>query len=175
MFQATYGGNHALVNGAVKIVKFFLRYAYYTVANEIKYNNGLIVLKQVLPEDYQELGKVKSKQIISVYDVKGVPIYMPDNKIPQLGLIGAHMIMDRQPRQWDFNLTYNRSDPHIEPRVNMVIVHQFSNQIQQLSLHRNISVFTKRVVDTQIIYIDLINDFDIKKIRILLNGLAPFP
>jgi hypothetical protein len=33
------------------------------------------------------------------------------------------MIMDRQPRTYDFNLTYNTSDPHDEPRVNMVIVH----------------------------------------------------
>lgn len=57
----------------------------------------------------------------------------------------------------------------------MVVVHEFSNQVDQLSLHRNLSVFTKETVDTQIIYLDLINDFDIKKIRILLNGWAPYP
>lgn len=85
------------------------------------------------------------------------------------------MIMDRQPRAFDFNLTYNRSDPHDEPRVNMVVIHEFSNKVEQLSLHRNLSVFTKQKVDTQIIYLDLINDFDIKKIRILLNGYSPFP
>lgn len=44
-----------------------------------------------------------------------------------------------------------------------------------MSLHRNLTVFTKQTVDTQIIYLDLINDFDIKKIRILLNGYAPYP
>jgi hypothetical protein len=31
------------------------------------------------------------------------------------------------------------------------------------------------MVDTQIIYLDLINDFDLKRIRILLNGYSPFP
>lgn len=44
-----------------------------------------------------------------------------------------------------------------------------------MSLHRNLTVYTTQTVDTQIIYLDLINDFDIKKIRILLNGWAPFP
>ena len=46
---------------------------------------------------------------------------------------------------------------------------------QQLSLHRNLSVFTTKEVDTQIIYLDLYNDFSLKKIRILLNGISPFP
>ncbi len=31
------------------------------------------------------------------------------------------------------------------------------------------------MVDTQIIYIDLYNDFSLAKIRILINGYAPFP
>jgi len=34
---------------------------------------------------------------------------------------------------------------------------------------------TTELLDTQIIYIDLINDFNLEKIRILLNGRAPFP
>ena len=44
-----------------------------------------------------------------------------------------------------------------------------------MSLHRNLTVYTEDTVDTQIIYLDLINDFDIKKIRILLNGWSPYP
>lgn len=44
-----------------------------------------------------------------------------------------------------------------------------------MSLHRNLSVFTTEEVDTQIIYIDLINDFSLEKIRILMNGRSPFP
>lgn len=44
-----------------------------------------------------------------------------------------------------------------------------------MSLHRNLTVFTVDTVDTQIIYLDLVNDFDIKKIRILLNGWSPYP
>lgn len=110
-----------------------------------------------------------------MYDVKGVPITTPSNGIPELGLIGAHMIFSREARTFDFNLTYNTSDPHPEPRIGMVIVHEFSNSVDQLSLHRNLSVFTRETVDTQIIYLDLINDFDLKKIRILLNGWAPYP
>lgn len=34
------------------------------------------------------------------------------NSTPALGLIGAYMIMDTQQRTYDFNLTYNTSDPH---------------------------------------------------------------
>lgn len=34
---------------------------------------------------------------------------------------------------------------------------------------------TSDFLDTQIIYLDLINDFSLEKIRILLNGRAPFP
>jgi hypothetical protein len=85
------------------------------------------------------------------------------------------MIMDRSPISFDFNLTYNTSDPHRVPRINLVVVNSTSNIINQLSLHKNLTVFTKQMVDTQIIYLDLINDFDIKKIRILLNGYSPFP
>lgn len=66
--------------------------------------------------------KVNSKQVISVYDIRGMPLKRDEN-IPQLGLIGAQMIMDRQWRAYDFNLTFNRSDPHSEPRVNLVVVH----------------------------------------------------
>ena len=49
LLEITYGSNHVITNSTIKITKFFLRYAYYTVTNEIKHNNGLIVLKQVLP------------------------------------------------------------------------------------------------------------------------------
>jgi hypothetical protein len=31
------------------------------------------------------------------------------------------------------------------------------------------------LLDTQIIYIDLVNDFSLEKIRILINGRAPYP
>lgn len=59
------------------------------------------------------MGAVKSKQIISVYDIHAMPFKeVPAGAVPQIGLIGAQMIMDRQPRQFDFNLTYNTSDPH---------------------------------------------------------------
>ena len=85
------------------------------------------------------------------------------------------MIENRNPHSFDFNLTYNASDQHHEPRVGLVVVPEYSDHFKQLSLHKNLSVFTKEEVDTQIIYIDLINDFDLKKIRILLNGYAPYP
>lgn len=85
------------------------------------------------------------------------------------------MVMDRNPLSFDFNLTYNTSDPHRVPRINLVLVHEHENMIDQLSLHKNLTVFTKHMVDTQIIYLDLINDFDLKRIRILLNGYSPFP
>lgn len=46
------GYNSGWVLDGVLIKKIFLRYAYYVVENCIKYVNGLIVLRQTLPEDY---------------------------------------------------------------------------------------------------------------------------
>lgn len=57
----------------------------------------------------------------------------------------------------------------------MVAIKQFTNGLEQMSLHRNLTVITQERVETQIIYIDLINDFDLKKIRILISGYGPFP
>ena len=76
--------------------------------------------------------------------------------------------------RFDFNLTLNPSDQHAEPRVGLVVVEE-SGQLIKGSLHRNLSLFTTELVDTQIIYLDLINDFNLEKIRILLNGRASSP
>jgi hypothetical protein len=48
-------------------------------------------------------------------------------------------------------------------------------RLERATLHRNLSLITTELLDTQIIYIDLVNDFNIEKIRILINGIAPFP
>ena len=110
MLEFVYGSNHVVKSQVIK--KFFLRYSYYVVENDIKYVNGLIVIKQVLPEEYELPNETKSRQLISVYDVRALPINNPTNKTPELGLIGAHMIFDRNLRTFDFNLTFNTSDPH---------------------------------------------------------------
>ena len=57
----------------------------------------------------------------------------------------------------------------------MVVIEEFSSAVSQMSLHRNLTVITKEEVETQIIYLDLVNDFDLKKIRILIGGYGPFP
>lgn len=57
----------------------------------------------------------------------------------------------------------------------MVLIEYLSNKIQKFTLHQNLSVVTKDIVDTQIIYLDLKNDFSTEKIRILINGRSPFP
>ncbi len=75
---------------------------------------------------------------------------------------------------FDFNLTYE-DDGHTEPRVGMVLIEYMTNKLQKFTLHQNLSVVTKELVDTQIIYLDLKNDFSIEKIRILINGRSPFP
>ena len=59
--------------------------------------------------------------------------------------------------------------------MGVVIVEDLSRVLKRATLHRNLSLITSNLLDTQIIYIDLINDFNHEKIRILLNGLAPFP
>lgn len=35
---------------------------------------------------------------------------------------GAYMISDRNSRNFDFNLTYNESDQHTEPRINIAVI-----------------------------------------------------
>lgn len=89
--------------------------------------------------------------------------------------MGAFALEHRNRCGYNFNLTINYSDPHPVPRINLALLHESNGVVEQLSLHRNLTVYTEETVDTQIIYLDLINDFDIKKIRILLNGYAPFP
>lgn len=80
LVEVLYGANWGLVGQWIR--KFFIRYAYYVVQPDIKYTNGLIILKQILPEEYEDIGNTKSKQIISVYDVRGVPITTPSSGIP---------------------------------------------------------------------------------------------
>ena len=58
------------------IWKFLNRYAYYDVVNDIRYTNGLMILKQILPEDYEDITpnpKPKSKQLVTVYDTRAMP------------------------------------------------------------------------------------------------------
>lgn len=59
--------------------------------------------------------------------------------------------------------------------MGIVIVESEQSKLERATLHRNLSLFTTELLDTQIIYIDLVNDFNIEKIRILINGIAPFP
>jgi hypothetical protein len=90
-------------------------------------------------------------------------------------LIGAFPLTDSRAHSFDFNLTYDEADRHTEPRVGMIIVENNGDSLNRASLHRNLSMLTTELLDTQIIYIDLVNDFNLEKIRILLNGRAPFP
>lgn len=70
------------------------------------------MLRQTLPDEFDTGDKLKSKQLLTVYDIRGMPLNNKANSTPSLGLIGAYMIMDTQQRTYDFNLTYNTSDPH---------------------------------------------------------------
>lgn len=90
-------------------------------------------------------------------------------------MIGAYPLSDNKAHSFDFNLTYNSNDMHSQPRIGIAIVENLQSNIQRASLHRNIGLFTTQLLDTQIIYIDLKNDFNTEKIRILINGIAPFP
>lgn len=135
----------------------------------IRYHNELFVIGQELPERY-DIGN-QSKQLLTVYSTRG----QFNGTIEMRGLIGAYTIMDHVQVSFDLNLTYNQSDQHSEPRVGLVVLQGQKDGVDRLSLHRNLSVFTTEEVDTQIIYIDLINDFSLEKIRILMNGRSPFP
>lgn len=71
MMEIVHSFNHLIVRQEIK--KVFLRYAYYVVENTIRYVNGLIVLRQTLPDEFDE-GKPKSKQLLTVYDIRAMPI-----------------------------------------------------------------------------------------------------
>lgn len=81
MIQVRYGSSWGII-GQARIVKMFLRYAYYVVENQVKSVNGLLLLKQTLPQEYEDLKDLKSKQLITVYDLRAMPIYTAPNKIP---------------------------------------------------------------------------------------------
>ena len=83
-----------------------------------------------------------------------------DNKtVQERGFLGGFKIDDTFMHYYDFNLTYDDDDGHTEPRVGMVLIEYLSNKLQKFTLHQNLSVVTKDLVDTQIIYLDLKNDF----------------
>lgn len=71
MMEIVHSYNHLIVRQEIK--KVFLRYAYYVVENTIRYVNGLIVLRQTLPDEF-DTGKPKSKQLLTVYDIRAMPI-----------------------------------------------------------------------------------------------------
>ena len=90
-------------------------------------------------------------------------------------MIGAYPLLDNSTHKFDFNLTVDPSDLHSEPRTGLVIIESEKSKLDRATLHRNLSLFTSELLDTQIIYIDLINDFTLEKIRILINGRSPYP
>jgi hypothetical protein len=75
--------------------------------------------------------------------------------------LGGFRIDDTILHNFDFNLTAAEEDGHSVPRLGMVLIENFSNKLQKFTLHQNLSVVTKQMVDTQIIYIDLKNDFSL--------------
>jgi hypothetical protein len=151
------------------ITRFYLRYSYYEITNHIAHVNELFLVKHVLPDEYN-MGN-QTQQLYTVYSTKGDF----NGTIERRGLIGAMPLKDNRTHSFDFNLTFNPNDRHSEPRVEVVIVEGMDGQLVKASLHRNLSLVTTELLDTQIIYIDLVNDFNLEKIRILLNGLSPFP
>ena len=42
-------------------------------------------------------------------------------------------------------------------------------------MYRDIQLFTKEELETQVIKIDVINDFSTEKIRVYLHGTSPYP
>lgn len=163
----TYSSSSTLLSK--KITRIYLRYSYYEVENHISHTNDLFLVKQLIPDDLNDGNH--TPQLYTVYSTR-------DNNRTDLehrGLIGAYPIMDNSTHRFDFNLTIDPKDLHSEPRTGVVIVESEKSKLDRATLHRNLSLFTSELLDTQIIYIDLINDFNREKIRILINGIAPFP
>lgn len=165
--SVTYNAASALISK--KISRVYLRYSYYEVTNHISHTNGLFLVKHTIPDDLHE--ENRTQQLYTVYSTRDTN----RTDIERRGLIGAYPLNDNNTHKFDFNLTIDPNDQHSEPRVGLVIVESEANKLERATLHRNLSLFTTELLDTQIIYIDLVNDFNIEKIRILINGLAPFP
>lgn len=150
------------------IQRLYLRYSYYEVGNDIKENNGLFIIRQSLPEKYNDLNQ--TQQLYTIYSTEG----SFDGKVQKRGLIGALPLLENTVHRFDFNRTLDYSDQHFEPRLGVIVVEE-GGELVKASLHRNLSVFTTELLDTQIIFLDLVNDFNLQKIRVLINGRAPFP
>jgi hypothetical protein len=75
-------------------------------------------------------------------------------------LIGALPLLENTVHRFDFNRTLDYSDQHFEPRLGVIVVEE-GGELVKASLHRNLSVFTTELLDTQIIFLDLVNDFNL--------------
>jgi hypothetical protein len=99
-----------------KVIRFYLRYSYYEVMNHISHQNGLFLVKHVLPNEYNNGNQ--TQQLFTVYNTRGDFNGTADDK----GLIGAFPVKDNITHNFDFNLTYDAADQHLEPRVGVTIV-----------------------------------------------------
>jgi len=42
-------------------------------------------------------------------------------------------------------------------------------------MYKNVQLITKEELQTQVIYIDISNDFSLERIRVYLHGTSPYP
>ncbi len=77
----TYDSKSNLVSKVVE--RFYLRYSFYDVSNEIKHINGLFLIRHSLSEEYNDGNR--TRQLYTIYSTKG----NFNGTIEKRGLIGA--------------------------------------------------------------------------------------
>jgi hypothetical protein len=127
--------------------------------------DDLFLVQQSLPAEYDNASM--NQQLYTVYSTEGDF----NGTVERRGLIGALPLAENILHRFDFNRT---SEQGVETRVGVVVVEE-RGDLLAASVHRNLTLFTTELLDTQIINLRLINDFSEQRIRVLLNGLAPFP
>lgn len=95
-----------------------------------------------------------NQQLYTVYSSLG----LFNGTVEKRGLIGAYPLAEETLHRFDFNKTYDPNSKIPQTRTGMVIVEEKGDLIAA-SVHRNLTVFTTELVDTQIVYLNLYNDF----------------
>lgn len=153
-----------------KLTRVYLRYAFYHVNNYVKHFNEYMVVSQTIPDEFAWLD-IYSRQILTIYHTKGDF----NGTVERRELRGAYILGDRQPYNYDFNWSYvNRQNVEDDSRMGLLLIDPLSNTVKELSMYKNVQLITTEELETQVINLEISNDFSSDKIRIYLHGTSHY-
>lgn len=59
--------------------------------------------------------------------------------------------------------------------MGMILIDPFSEKVKELSIYKNIQIITKEELETQILYLELRNDFSKDTLRLYMHGTSTYP